>query len=203
MFKDTDCIGIFGIRGSGKTHLCRTIQQYFGNVFIIDVTGEYRNEENVFFNFKTFSDFVIESQNDNNIRAILSLPIGRDDQTEIADAAIELLYHRGNCLIVIEEIHNFATTHYLPPYFRHLALTGRHQNVGYVFTTQRIAEVNKTILTQCRFKFAGHVDNPTDERTLKEWGYQLNELNELNDFEFLMRYERENFKVNNDLEFIN
>lgn len=201
MFKDTDCIGIFGIRGSGKTTLSRTIQNYFPVVFILDATGEYRDEENYFNNFDQFADFVIETENQTNLRAVFEIPVSRFSQVDIADAVIELLYERKNCFIVIEEIHNFASTHYCPPYFRHLALTGRHQNIGYCFTTQRIAEVHKTMLTQCQYKFAGFVDNPTDEKTLKEWSFDINQLNQVEPFHFIMRVDRRNYLIDSYFNF--
>lgn len=202
MFKDTDNFGIFGMRGAGKTHLCRTIQRYYPNVFIIDTALEYGDENNVFTNYNQFADFVIETENKNGFRAVFQVPISRDSNTEIVDSVCELLYARGNCTIVIEEIHNYASAHYCPPFFKHLALTGRHRNISYIFTTQRIAEVNKTMLTQCHYRFAGWVDNPVDEKALKEWGFNIDQLNQLNQREFLMRIDRDVYHIDNDLKFL-
>jgi len=201
MFVDTDCIGIFGMRGMGKTTMSRRIQEFFPTKFIFDTINDYNDCKNVVHNYDELAQFVLDTQDQSGFTCVIKFPVSRDSNIEYFDACNELLFHRGNCFIVYEELHVYANAHYCPPYMRHIALLGRHENIGFAFTTQRIAEVNKTILTQTHHRFAGYVDNPNDLKTLKEWGYNQAELDQLEKYEFLWRNQREVIKVDNYLNF--
>lgn len=205
MFNSTSRICIFGISGSGKTTLCRNLQKYFLNVFIFDTLNEYTEEDvngNVFRDFKSFSNFVIDTKEKNGVRAVFQFDIENPNNAEIFDECIKLLYYRGNCTIVIEEIQNFASTHTIPPYLKQVSLTGRHRNISFITTTQRIAECHKTVLSQAHHRFCGYCDNPTDKKTLREWGIPENEIDQIDFYEFVWKDGKDIYWVDNKMNFL-
>ena len=205
IFDSASKICIFGMSGSGKSTLCRTLQNYFPNVFVFDTLNEYKEEEfrgNVFYNFHDFSEFVKRTQHENGIRALFKFSIEEANSDGIFDECVRLLYYRGNCTIVVEEVQNFASAHSIPPFFKQIALTGRHQKISYITTTQRIAECHKTILTQAQHRFAGFCDNPIDSRTLREWGIPEQMTSELELYQFIWKDGKIIHKVDNHLKFL-
>lgn len=198
MFTDTSKVCIFGISGTGKSYLCRKIQEYFSNIIIFDTLYEY-SEKNVFNNFSAFSDYIVSTQNENNLRVLYRFKIDDSKNDEIFNQAIRLLYYRGNCTIVIEEIQNFASVHKIPDYLKQASLTGRHKDISFITTTQRVAEIHKSILSQASDIFVGYTDSPTDLRTLKEFGFNIDDVLNLADRDFIWKKGRNFYYIDNDL----
>jgi len=201
-FERNENICIFGMRGAGKSTLCRKIQNFYPNIFIFDTLGEYtENDGIIFYDYVSFSDYVIKSQNINGIRAIVQFDIEDSNNQEIFDEYIKLLYYRGECTIVIEEVQNFASVYKIPPFLKQASLTGRHRGINFITTTQRIAEIHKSLLSQCHHLFSGYTDSPNDKRTLKEYGFNIGEIENLNQFIFLWKQGRDILIVDNSLNF--
>tara|TARA_R110000803_G_scaffold5670_1_gene18705 strand:+ start:4023 stop:4718 length:696 start_codon:yes stop_codon:yes gene_type:complete len=201
-FERNENICIFGMRGAGKSTLCRKIQNFYPNIFIFDTLGEYtENDGIIFYDYISFSDYVIKSQNINGIRAIVQFDIEDSNNQEIFDEYIKLLYYRGECTIVIEEVQNFASVYKIPPFLKQASLTGRHRGINFITTTQRIAEIHKSLLSQCHHLFSGYTDSPNDKRTLKEYGFNIGEIENLNQFIFLWKQGRDILIVDNSLNF--
>ena len=206
MFNSTSRICIFGMSGSGKSTLCRNLQKYFLNVFIFDTLNEYSEKDvkgNVFREFKSFSQFVVDTKDKNGIRAVFQFDIENHNNAEIFDECVRLLYFRGNCTIVIEEVQNFANVHNCPPYLKQVSLTGRHKDISFITTTQRIAECHKTILSQAHHRFTGYCDNPTDKRTLKDWGIPEDHIEKIDLYEFIWKDGKHIYWIDNKMNFIN
>lgn len=201
MFDNGSNISIFGMRGSGKSTLCRELQEYFSNIFIFDTLNEYNEEENIFNNYDDFSDFVIKTEKENGIRAVIQFSIEEARNVELFDEYIKLLYYRGNCTLVIEEVQNFASVHRLPQYLKQTSLTGRHRDVSFITTTQRIAEIHKSLLSQAHHIFSGYTDSPSDIKTLVEYGFDRNDLKELDKYIFQWKNGRDMYLIDNELNF--
>lgn len=203
MFDENTNICIFGMRGAGKSTLCREIQTYYNNIFIFDTLCEYNNSDGIIVSsYQDFSNYVIKTSKLNRLKIIIQLPIDHASDQELMDEYIKLLYYRGNCTIVIEEVQNFATVHKMPIYLKQVSLTGRHKKVNFITTTQRIAEIHKSLLSQSHHIFAGYTDSPNDQKTLKEYGFNLDEIQKLEKFNFLWKNEREIVKIDNSINFI-
>lgn len=201
-FERNENICIFGMRGAGKSTLCRKIQNFYPNIFIFDTLGEYSESDgHIFYDYISFSEFVIKTQNQTGIRAIIQFDIEESNQTEIFDEFIRLLYYRGECTVVIEEVQNFASVYKIPPFLKQASLTGRHRGVNFITTTQRIAEIHKSLLSQCHHLFSGYTDSPNDKRTLKEYGFNISEIEYLDQFIFLWKQGRDICIVDNSLNF--
>lgn len=199
-FSNTDNFCIFGMRGAGKSTLCRKLQGFFHNVIIFDTLKEYdESDGNVFYNFDSFADFLIKTKDINGLRIINQFSIEQAFEPEIIDDYVKMIYYRGNCTVVIEEIQNFASVHKIPPFLKQCSLTGRHQNINFITTTQRIAEVHKSLLSQAHHIFSGYTDSPNDKRTLQEYGFPIQHIETINQFEFLWKNGRKIMLTNTEL----
>lgn len=203
MFLEHSNITIFGTIGSGKSYLCRKLQEYFPNVFIFDTLFEYtENDGLILRSFQEFSNFVINTQNQSaGIKAIIRFSVDRDNSEEVNEY-LRLLYHRGNCTVVIEEVQNFGSVHKIPHYLKQISLTGRHKKINFITTTQRIAEIHKSIISQSHNIFSGYCDNPLDIGTLKQYGFRTDLLETLQKRQFIWKRGREYYLIDNDLHFI-
>lgn len=163
MFKLTDCFAILGRRGCGKSYLCKRIQDVYPKKVIIDTLNEYQDGEIV----ESFSDFcrvLVDHKNKKSkfFKIVFRFNPDVENADEVFNEVLKICYKIGNLQIVIEEVQIFAQPHFLPHWFRQCLLTGRHQNLSMIFTTQRPGELNKTILSQCAHIFAGQMHEKND-----------------------------------------
>jgi DNA helicase HerA-like ATPase len=130
---------------------------------------------------------------------IYRLDLDSDDNTIELDEALKLIYHLGDCLVVIEEVQIFASSHNLPKWLKNMVLTGRHQKIGVLFTSQRMGEINKTILSQCSHLFIGNMVEQNDQRYISGFiGDDVTELAGLEDRDFIYFGRAGKFKIRND-----
>lgn len=200
MISQNENICIFGRRGHGKSTLCKNMQEFFPNVIVFDTLYEYKNEENIFYNYKDFSDFIIETQNiKTGLRAVVQLNFEDAKDSEVFDEYIKIIYYRGNCTIVLEEAQNYASVYKIPDFLKQASLTGRHKGINFITTTQRIAEIHKTLLSQAHHIFAGYTDSPIDLKTLREYGFNNEEIYNLEKYHFVWKFDRERLLIDNEL----
>lgn len=159
MFRQTDLIAIFGRRGSGKSTLCKTIQRAFPRVVVIDLLHEYPDSQadHVATTFEGFGRICahLADTKPKKFRVIFRFDVEKDENPEEINQVLRVLYHLGNCVIVIEEIHHYMRREVMPPWLKKIVLLGRHRGLGILATSQRPAEVSKTFVSQCHHVFAG------------------------------------------------
>lgn len=198
-------ITIFGMTGSGKSVLCRTLQEYFKNIIVFDTLYEYQDNEGiVFYDFNSFSKYLIETQYLEIFPSKIIIRFSPDiDETTEINNYLKLIYFRGDCTIVLEEVQNFASVHKIPKYLKQISLTGRHKKVNFITTTQRIAEIHKSLISQAHHVFSGFTDNPNDIKTLNENGFSAKLVEQVFQYEFIWKNNREYYMVDNKLNIIN
>lgn len=190
MFSATDVISVLGKRGSGKTTLGRTIQRAFPRVVIFDRLHEYNSENTpgaVFCDsFESFAQKIIETVEAKRFKIIYRFDIEKTNHDEELNQALRILWYRGSVLIVIEEVHVFATAHHMPQWLKELILTGRHRGNGILITSQRPAEVHKTLLSQSHHLMVGPMHETNDLNYLRSvLGAGVDKLPRLQQFTFL------------------
>jgi len=203
MFSNHSNITIFGMTGSGKSVLCRNLQGYFKNVIVFDTLFEYSNNEGlVFNNFNQFADYLILTKNDLIIPKLIIRFNPDIDETSEINNYLKMIYFRGDCTVVLEEVQNYASVHKIPKYLKQISLTGRHKKVNFITTTQRIAEIHKSLLSQAHHVFCGFTDNSLDLKTLNENGFSTNLVENINQYEFIWKNNREYYYINNNLDIL-
>lgn len=202
MFQGDQCTTIFGMRGSGKSTLCRELQTYYPRVFVFDTLREYGPEQGtIVTGYAEFARFVIQTQHSKVFRCIIRFPLGTDSFDEF-DECCKLLYYRGDCVVVLEEAQNFASIHRMGYWLDQICLTGRHKGVRFITTTQRIAKIHKTLISQASDVFAGYCDSALDLATLREYGFRTEMLQVLEPYQFIWKRGRESWRVDNSLKIL-
>jgi len=91
----------------------------------------------------------------------------RDDQwRDLAAAAIAGARRlSGSCLVVIDEAHFVAPqSGSYPEVISGLATTGRGERVSSIWVTQRLSEIDKTVVTQCNSRLLGGFEGDEVDR---------------------------------------
>ena len=180
MFKSTDKITIIGKSGSGKTILCRKLHEsgLFKRVVVFDRMDEYSpdNYNAVCYDFNQFTYAVKRLCNYPRFKILFKFNIegtGHDDEF---NEALRVLYYLGGVCIVVEETWNFSSAKFLPKWYREILLTGRHgqnkmlgEGIGLITTSQRPAEVHKTIFSQSNHVFCGQLFENNDVKYVSEF----------------------------------
>lgn len=183
----TDCILIMGTRGTGKSYLCQKLQLLWPRRVVIDTLDEY-SEGEVVHSFHEFTEAMarFDREKAENFVLILKFDPESDDNAAEFDQIVRLCYYFGGIQLVIEEVQTFATPHNLPKWLKNALLTGRHQKMSLIFTTQRPGELHKTILSQCNHIFCGRIAEGNDVRYISSFLNQSSErLSSLPDRRFL------------------
>ncbi len=165
-FTHDDVITILGRRGCGKSFLGKQIQKIYPRKFIFDMLHEYKVGKNDFEinNFSQFCKLIseIEQKGLEKFTAIIRFGIDDESRFIVFDEMIKVIYHLGNCTIVVEEVHNFIDSYNIGNYFSHAFTTGRHKNLSIILTTQRPSKMHKDALSQSSHIFAGNLTSKAD-----------------------------------------
>lgn len=201
MIKSTDCILIMGVRGCGKSYLCKNIQKLWPRRVIIDSLDEY-DDENAVFSFDEFAKRLIEldKAKAQSFEVVFKFDPENDIDSVEFNEVMRLCYYFGAIQVVIEEVQLFSNPHFLPKWLKNNLLIGRHQSVSVICTSQRPGEVNKTILSQCSHIFCGRIVEGNDVRYVSGFLNQSAEkLTSLPDRRFLYFSPTGVQEIDNDL----
>ena len=187
MFNQTDVIAIFGRRGSGKSYLAAKIQSLYPRRVVFDTLNEY-SEGIQCRNFEEFSKTLenLKKQNSQNFQVVYQFDIEAINHEREFDEAMRLCYYFGGLTVTIEEIQSFCSVHKMPHWLKNSLLTGRHQNMAIIVTTQRPGECHKTVMSQCSHIFTGQLHDRNDVKYVSNFiGTEANELYLLDQRQFL------------------
>lgn len=156
----SDRTAILGRTGSGKSTLARRIYERFENGFVYDFAwecnqlGKIVHSIDQMLNAFPQSDKVIFQPED---------PIN----VKLFSEVCHYLFALRNTILYFEEIHNFASSHFIPKELMRIITLGRKKGLGVLIVSQRPSLVNKTILTQCENIIIFNC-YPFDAETLKD-----------------------------------
>lgn len=138
-------ITVCGMKGTGKTTLEKKglLPQYKSDILIFDPNDE----------FNEFPQYIPKT----------------DSPMEL-DKVAKKVWDRGNTLLVVSEAEIYVpVTKPLPTNVFKIVCRGRHRNVGLIFDTRRIANLNKTCFGLSEHIFIFRHFSPTDIRYLQEF----------------------------------
>jgi DNA helicase HerA-like ATPase len=161
---------VMGRRGCGKSFLAKRLQALWPKRVIIDSLNEYTEGIKVS-NFNSFCEKMAELKKNKTKKFVLIFQFNPEDDLnhETFNQIMRLCYYFGKIQIVIEEVQLYASPHRIPHWLKQCLLTGRHQGLSLLFTTQRPGELNKTILSQCAHIFCGQIVEGNDLRYISSF----------------------------------
>jgi hypothetical protein len=102
---------------------------------------------------------------ENNKKVVLARhnALNEADWREVAATVIAAARDLGDVLIVIDEAHFVAPqSGATPPAVKGLATTGRGEGASSIWVTQRLAEMEETVLAQCQSRLLGGFESSAD-----------------------------------------
>jgi len=188
------CIGILGIRGSGKSNTAGVIFEELLNynypLTVVDIDGEYfglkekyellviGKGENVDLNIEPEdAEHVAEISIEQSIPVVLDLSgFLKEDQRETLKSYLTRLWNmagklRKPYMIGIEESHEYipqGKKSELKEIITRVALRGRKRGLGAVVISQRSAKVEKDVLTQAGMLFLHRVVHEADMKVYND-----------------------------------
>ena len=136
-------VGVVGRKGSGKSTRVDELLLYCPRFVVFDVMGEHAGENGNRLETPSHLAEFLKWSRDESTFATTYVPSGELDE-EIEEVS-RLVYARGQLCFVCEEVPLYTQAGYMPPLFGKLIRTGRHQQIDFVWTAQRAAEVPRTI----------------------------------------------------------
>jgi ABC-type dipeptide/oligopeptide/nickel transport system ATPase component len=185
-FIQKDKFTIMGRSGCGKSHLGQKFADMFPRLIIFDTVNEYHTTEhdNVISSLDDLERFIryVDTHEIHRFKVYVKFSIETQEKEMIFDHMMRVLYYWGNCMVVVEEVHEYCTPHFIGKYFKYCMTSGRHRNLGFIFTTQRPALINKTIMSQSTHIFVGNLIDRNDAKTVANFiGKDSKDLSELED----------------------
>lgn len=165
-----DLVMFMGRRGWGKSTACKQMQNAFSRIVVIDIMHEYKprgKNEFLSHGFFDFKNKILELENKKSFKLICRLDPENED-TEFHEM-MRVIFEVGDLLLVVEEVHHFASVHKMPAFLKHIILRGRHKGITFFGTTQRPGELHKTILSQCNHLFVGSIFEKNDTQYLSDF----------------------------------
>lgn len=189
-YKPIDKIFILGRSGCGKSFLGKSIQSKFSRVVVIDTLREYSGGgfDFVVDTYETFLKALVHLEKEKNFKILFrfSLHAAESERIEIFDQLCAAVYHLGDVCLVIEEVHFYSTPHSLTTWFQNIALTGRHEKIALICTSQRAGLTNKTLLSMSTYVYCGQMIDLNDQKYIANFiGKNARDLSELQDRTFI------------------
>ncbi len=135
---------VCGQKGTGKSNLEKWMLTLYKDVYIFDTNGEFGSK------YPTYEP--------------------TSDSPEELDKVAKALWKRGNVLLLVSEAELFLPNgRPLPPNIFKIVTRGRHQNIGLIADTRRIANLSKTVFGLSDHCFIFRHFSPTDIRYIQEF----------------------------------
>jgi len=158
-----DKCAFVGVSGYGKTHLLISILNRFkaGGTRVLVYDAEHERQY----------DYL-----DDKTRYRPKIPVTYDTAKKFKqqiirefDTVCGQVFAQGNMIFVMESLDMFADKyHEMPPAFYKLIHWGKKKRIGLMMTSRRIADCNKTALSQCKHWFVFYTYLPNDIKYLRD-----------------------------------
>jgi hypothetical protein len=178
-------IVIVGRTGTGKTTLAKSIMARHSRVIVLDPLEEYggvvcRNMDEF---FRYFS--VLDSPETDPFRVSCRFETEGD-----IDTLFKAVWILRNVLFVVEEIDTFIRPREQLTPFMQLIRRGRHRRINILGIGQRVPQFSIDLRAQFTTFVTFQQEEPGDIETLVKYGFNLEEVNKLDNHAYL--YRREN-----------
>lgn len=166
MFNNIDKIALIGRSGCGKSYLGEMIHKIYPRVVIFDSLNEYPKTDTDIYTWEDFASFIRGADELTRFKRIVRFHIDEKNSLEYFEMYMRALYELGDVMVVIEETQDYCSANKIGHYFKKTLTSGRHRGLSFIFTTQRPALINKTVLAQCTHVFVGNLIDRNDNEVM-------------------------------------
>jgi hypothetical protein len=169
-------VGVFGPVSSGKTYLVTQWAESQKRICIFDVTGEFIDPKtsspyNVYFrNVKA----VWQELQDHPWYFRIVYEPGRDMNHDFRWILSALWHTQSDKQFVVDEFHEICPVNASPEDVKTMLRFARHDKLGFIGVSQRIADVHKLFTSSCRMTVLFHTSEARDLDAIRDrWGKEV------------------------------
>ena len=161
-----ESIVITGAQGSGKSYLANVLLQNLHgvNVFVWDFNHAFHDSRSVLVNH--LDDMMEMFREYKKGKYILQDYDKEEDQFR---RFCKFAFHTGNCVVIIDEAHNYNTKQKIIKEYNQLILSGRPRGISVVSISTRPATLPNNVLTNAKHVFAFRLNIESDVKFLESW----------------------------------
>lgn len=167
-------IVIIGMKGSGKTYLANKMLQGFKNLNVVVYD----------FNFQFFDSHAVVIHTLEDLFSLYEQQKGGhfifqpfDKSEQMFTKFCEWVFNRGNCVCMIDEVHQYVSKQRILKAYNDLILSGRPRGISVISISSRPQNLPNNALTNAKHIFAFKLNLESDIVFLESWlGAQAWEL---------------------------
>ena len=159
-------IVICGAKNSGKSYLANELLKSFSNITCIVWDWNHQFHDSRSMLFHTLEDLLEIFDQVHKGRYILQ-PYDKSQKAfeDLCDAVFE----RGNCVLFLDELHNFTSKQSIIRPFQNLILSGRPRGVSVISISTRPASLPNSVLSNANHVFCFRLNIESDVKFLESW----------------------------------
>ena len=159
-------IVICGAKNSGKSYLANELLKSFSNITCIVWDWNHQFHDSRAMLFHTLDDLLEIFDQVHKGRYILQ-PYDKSQKAfeDLCDAVFE----RGNCVLFLDELHNFTSKQSIIRPFQNLILSGRPRGVSVISISTRPASLPNSVLSNANHVFCFRLNIESDVKFLESW----------------------------------
>jgi hypothetical protein len=175
-------VTIVGRKGSGKSVLAQRFwDSYPGDRLVIDPTGDVDTRDPKAENLTLPLPLRWPRPFREDERSTLRFhpDVGSATYRDDMDAAVQLAFQKGSCLLWVDEVAELTSANNTPPAMRRVLHQSRHRRLSTLFCGPRPIDINPLVISQADYLAIFDLPNPADRKRIADViGYDLNELEE-------------------------
>lgn len=169
-------VGVFGPVSSGKTFLITRWSETHNRVLIFDVTGEFIDKPEFTCYFKDVQSVWIQLKNNRWYFKIVYQP-GRNLEYDFSWILSALWHTESDKQFIVDEFHKVCSVNSQPEDVEVMLRFARHDKLGFIGVSQRIADVHKLFTSSCRMIILFHTQEARDLDAIRDrWGSKVEEM---------------------------
>ena len=159
-------IVICGAKNSGKSYLANELLKSFSNITCIVWDWNHQFHDSRAMLVHTLDDLLEIFDQVHKGRYILQ-PYDKSQKAfeDLCDAVFE----RGNCVLFLDELHNFTSKQSIIRPFQNLILSGRPRGVSVISISTRPASLPNSVLSNANHVFCFRLNIESDVKFLESW----------------------------------
>jgi len=161
-----ESIVITGSQGSGKSYLANTLLQNLHGVtvFVWDFNHAFHDSRSLVLNkLDEMKEMFGEYKKGKYILQDF------DKEEDQFRRFCKFAFHTGNCVVIIDEAHNYVTKQKILKEYNQLILSGRPRGISVISISTRPATLPNNVLTNAKHVFAFRLNIESDVKFLESW----------------------------------